>query len=597
MSLLLYIVLGLLAVLLAWQELRRPDRRRLAGRLAAVLLAVAALALLAARPSYRVAVNPQVAVLLTPGAPADSLRAVRAALPGEPAVWTTDSSLAGNLAGTPVQWVSGPAELRRRQPGLRTVHLLGHGLLGYQLSLLDSVRTVPHLTAPGAGWSAAHWTEEVVLGEALVVQGEYRNASDAAVQLRLAGFGKGLDSVTVAPGATERFTLSTTPKETGSFVFHLESRAGTRRLGAEKIPFGVTPKHLLNVIFFESFPTFGGKFLKAFLSEAGHRVSARAAISKGKFRTEFLNAQPAALGRLTPALLAGFDLVLLDDASLRSLGGAESTLLRNAVRDGLGVLVWASGKALPAQAPFAAFRLSTTAGPEERRLAPRWTGSPADAPPVAFPALAVENSRAVRPLVAAGRDETLAAFAPYGRGGVTVAVAGNAFEWVLAGRAPLHAAYWSHLLTATARRREAPERWRVATPLPAPDAPATLQLVSTGAALPALSVDSVAVYPQQETAGLGTWESTFWPRRAGWHAAGTTNGAPFSWYVFGPDDWPDLRARQRYEATLAYLAAGNRASLADAPATLPTRREAVPPAWFYGLFLLSVGYLWLERKL
>ena len=595
MTTLLYVLIGLLAVLLTAQEWRRPDRRRLFGRVAAVLLAAAALALLAARPSYRVAVNPQVAVLLTPGAPADSLRALLTALPGETSVWTTDSSRAGNVAGTPVQFVPGPGELRRRRPGLRTVHLLGHGLPGHQLAPLDSVRVVPHLTPPAAGL-AAGWTEQVALGEPLVVQGVYRNATGGAVQMRLAGFGKGLDSVTVAPGATARFALRTTPKETGPFVFHLQSTAGTRRLGTEKIPFEVTPKRRLNVLFLESFPTFGGKFLKAFLSEAGHRVAARTAISKGKFRTEFLNAPPAALGRLTPTLLAGLDLVILDDASLRDLGGAESTLLRGAIRDGLGVLVWASGGKLPAQAPFTAFRLAAMPGPDERRLVIGWTGSPADVPPIAFPSLAVENTPAVRPLVATGKDGAVAAYAPYGLGGVTVAVAGSAFQWVLAGRAPVHASYWSHLLTATARRQQVSEAWRVATPLPVPDGPATLQLVSAGAQLPALTVDSTTVYPQQTTAGLGSWESTFWPRREGWHAARTAGGAPFRWYVFGRNDWPALQARHRYDVTLAYLAQRDAADSVAKPAAPVTRRETVPPVWFYAMFLLSVGYLWVERK-
>jgi hypothetical protein len=209
----------------------------------------------------------------------------------------------------------------------------------------------------------------------------------------------------------------------------------------------------------------------------------------------------------------------------------------------------------------------------------------------------VEKGPGVRPLVETGKDGTLAAFAPYGLGGVTVAVTGNAFQWVLAGRAPVHASYWSHLLTATARRREASEHWRVATPLPVPDGPATLQLVSADPQLPALTVDSTTVYPQQTTAGLGDWESTFWPRREGWHAARTASGAPFRWYVFGRNDWPGLQARHRYDATLAYLAGGDGADSVATPTVPATRQETVPPVWFYALFLLNVGYLWLERKL
>jgi hypothetical protein len=67
--------------------------------------------------------------------------------------------------------------------------------------------------------------------------------------------------------------------------------------------------------------------------------------------------------------------------------------------------------------------------------------------------------------------------------------------------------------------------------------------------------------------------------------------------VFGPNDWPGLQARHRYDATLAYLAGGDAADQVATPAVPVTRRETVPPVWFYGLFLLSVGYLWVERKL
>jgi hypothetical protein len=67
--------------------------------------------------------------------------------------------------------------------------------------------------------------------------------------------------------------------------------------------------------------------------------------------------------------------------------------------------------------------------------------------------------------------------------------------------------------------------------------------------------------------------------------------------VFGRNDWTDRQARHRYEATLAYLADEDATGSVATPATQVTRQETVPPVWFYGLFLLSVGYLWLERKL
>jgi hypothetical protein len=185
---------------------------------------------------------------------------------------------------------------------------------------------------------------------------------------------------------------------------------------------------------------------------------------------------------------------------------------------------------------------------------------------------------------------------PYGLGRVAVAVAGNTFEWVLSGQPGLHASWWSHLLTATARKRLEPELWRVTAPLPQVDRPATIQLVWNGSQLPELTVDSIALYPQQAASGLFLWESTFWPRREGWHLAATPSGKPNPLYIYDPGDWPDLQARQRYEATLRFV---NEGQATAATTALPpaTRHEPVPEIWFYMLFVVSAGYLWLERKL
>lgn len=597
MTLLLFALIGLLAIFLVWLEVRRPDRRRLPARVTAGLLAVAALALLAAEPSYRVTVSPREAILLTAGASADSLRVLLRSLPGPPSVWATDSSLAGNFAGVRPTFVPDLEALRRRQEGIRTVHLLGYGLPASQLYGLDSVRIVPHVTAPAAGLRAAHWTEKVALGEEMTLQGEYWNASTEEVLVRLVGFGQGLDSVLVAPGARRRFALRTTLKQTGRFIFTLESRTGEKLLSAGPVPFEVMAPQPLRVFFLESFPTFGGKFLKAFLSKEGHRVTGRSAISKGKYRTEFLNMEPIAVNRLTRGLLGQFDLVILDDASLSGFTRFENALLLDAIRGGLGVLVWASEGKLPGTLPFSAFKFTTGARLEEIRLAPRWSDSPQDTPPVAFPPLSLRDAISIRPLAWAGKNEVVAAVAPHGLGRVTVAIAGNTFEWVLGGQAPLHASYWSRLLTATARQREEAENWQVAPPLPVPDVPVALHLASAGPGLPALSVGSTVLYPQEAAVDLGRWESTFWPRQAGWHAAKTATGEPFHWYVYDKQDWPDLNMRNRYEATLAYLAKQSSAASTGAQNAVNTGEEQVPPMWFYALFLLSVGYLWVERKL
>jgi hypothetical protein len=195
-----------------------------------------------------------------------------------------------------------------------------------------------------------------------------------------------------------------------------------------------------------------------------------------------------------------------------------------------------------------------------------------------------------------GKGQILAAVKPFGLGSAAVAIAGNTFQWVLTGKPALHASYWSHLLAATARKPRERETWQVVPHLPQTHRPATLHLVREEAQVPALTVDSTAVYPQQSAAGLPGWESTFWPRHEGWHTALTTTGEPFTWYAYGPGDWQDLQIRETYEATLAFT--GNGPTLAAKTALTPvTRQEPIREVWFYLLFLLGAGYLWLERKL
>jgi len=65
-------------------------------------------------------------------------------------------------------------------------------------------------------------------------------------------------------------------------------------------------------------------------------------------------------------------------------------------------------------------------------------------------------------------------------------------------------------------------------------------------------------------------------------------------YVYDSTAWrgPALRAG---EQALVARAAGGRAS--QAPAATTTVQQPWPAGWFFGLFLLAAGFLWLEEKL
>lgn len=109
------------------------------------------------------------------------------------------------------------AYLRRNHPQVKSLHLLGYGLTDYQLEELDSVNVIPHLSQPSGGLDAANWTQQVTLGDPLVLQGVYQNTGDGPVQLRLEGFGTGLDSLEIAAGQRQAFRSGLLPKKPGSW--------------------------------------------------------------------------------------------------------------------------------------------------------------------------------------------------------------------------------------------------------------------------------------------------------------------------------------------------------------------------------------------
>jgi len=94
------------------------------------------------------------------------------------------------------------------------------------------------------------------------------------------------------------------------------------------------------------------------------------------------------------------------------------------------------------------------------------------------------------------------------------------------------------------------------------------------------------------------WRGTYWPVTAGWQMLHTLKGDT-TWVYFWPRSaWAALYRQQRLGAEVrngAGAGSGARAGAAAAPRL--QEAVAIPAYWFYGLFLVSVLFLWVERKM
>lgn len=589
----------LLTLLLLWLAWRRPERQRLVWRLLASAVAGISLALLLFPPTYMRAVNPSSAILLTDGFDADTLAALLRQTEPNPQVYTFKTTADNGMPVTDLY------TLQQAHPALQTLHILGSGLDKSVLQALKNIALVPHLSAAPAGVQAVHWPEIKKLGETIEIAGKYKNQTKATTWLYLQAAGQLQDSIEVKTDSTYTFKLRYTPKQTGRFAYIILAKTETQTDTLGQVPVQVAPVKELGILLLAASPSFEFKFLKNHLGQLQHRVALHTTISKDISQSEWLSMPQVNLNKITPKLLQQFDVVVTEPQALQGLSTTEKTALEKAVTaDGLGILTIATAPASNrSTAFFTGFQTKRLSQQDARNTHASWAGN-ATATAVAAPYTLV-NTTAVTGLVKEQGSNLLAGAKQAGWGKVAMSFVPQTFPWQLEGKDQVYASYWANLLSAIAKEEVLEKFWQLTSPqAPQPDKPVILFFTDytseDGATTLAATITSLAdtssinlalaqnpVQPEQ-------FSGTFWPRRSGWYQVQTADAPPYFFFVQNASSWPFQSIKQRQQATQAYVA---KQSINPAKAAVTYKEEQVPLIWFFILFVLSSGFLWLEEKL
>ena len=572
---------------------QRQRRRQRVARMLAGAVAAGALWLTAFPPLRHLPATRAEAILLTDNYSPDTLRQLVRQLGAGTPIWAYgDIKLPAKAKP-----LASLLTLAEQRPALRRLHVLGQGLAAAELPTLGQLPLRLHPGAPFAGFRTAFWPARLSLGEALKVEGAVTaraGAGPAWVVLRAAGTGR--DSVKL-PTGSGAFRLRYQPKAAGLATYELLLRRPNQPVLTEPVPVEITTPTLPAVLLLSATPSFEFKFLKNYLAEAHYPVALRTSVSRGLVQTDFVNQPAVALDRLTPALLARHQVLIADAATLGAPTAAETQALQTAVGAGrLGLITLAEAAPLPRAAPGRADFI-IRARPAAPAALPvlNWPDAPGEAR-APLPAQLQPHPN-LRPLIMGPNRVLVAASRRVGLGFAVVSTVPETFRWALQGRAPVYASFWSRLLTAAVPPAPKAATWRTGTHWPRPAQPLTLQLSAafpnvqpTAAAL--VGGPAVRLALRQDTR-LPEWSTAqFWPDAAGWHQIRGPQRATHNFYVYPAVAWlgPELAERQQAAAQRT------RESKAS-PAAQITITEPWPAGWFFGLFLLAAGYLWLEEKL
>ena len=591
------LLLGIGLMALAW---RRPNARQRALRMLAGAVAAAALWFTAFPPSRQLPAARAEAILLTEGYAPDTLRQLRRQLGAGTPVWAYGNAKNPGNA----QPLASLLTLAEQRPPLHRLHILGHGLSGADLPMLGTMAVRQHPGSPAVGFRTAFWPAQLPLGDVLQVEGAVERPMGAGpgwVVLRAAGAGR--DSMQLAAGSADSFRLRYQPKAAGLATYELLLRRPGQPPIIEPVPVEITSPALPAVLLLAATPSFEFKFLKNALAEARYPVALRTSVSRGLMQTDFVNQPRRTLDRLTPALLARYAIVVADAATLSALSPAETQALRGAISNGrLGLVTLAEAAPLPRNAPA---RTDFT-------ILPR-TATPASLPTLTWPTAPGEaraplpaqlQARAtLRPLVTGPQQLLAAASHRFGLGAVVVSVVPETFRWGLQGHSGVYASFWNRLGGAAVPAAAPPAAagWQAGTRWPRLNQPLTLQLAAGAMPTAPPTIAALAGGPgvrlalRQDTR-LPEWSTAqFWPGAAGWYQVRGPGPVRFYFYVYPAATWLGPELLERQQALSARVTQATQAATAStAPDTIS---ESWPAGWFFGLFLLATGYLWLEEKL
>lgn len=489
----------------------------------------------------------------------------------------------------------------RRHPGTTRLQVIGQGLdprdreaargLAVEFEppplpagLVDM--QAPTRAAPGAGFDVHGRVNGMTGGQVRLVDpaGEVVDAADLddAGRFRLRGYAR-------APGLA---------------MFQLRVLdAGAKEAGAVPVPLDVTAAPAPRVLLLGGAPGPEVRHLRRWAEDAGQDLHVEVAVGRGVG----LGDGPA------PSTAEGFgqyDLVILDDRALGTLGGGRRSALAQALEDGTGVLLRLGGEAsasVRAQLADLGMPLSADGGTAEvefpavddagvlrARLGPGSADAPFDpalageAPPELLRRAVQPEAADAVPVTAPGTETALAWWRARGRGRIGLWTLLDSHRLALAGRGDLHGDLWSSAVSVLAR----PAEHKAPEPDPMPFAGRRMTICGLEAdeatvIAPDATRSAVLVDPG---AGPGRC-AAYWPRSHGWHLL-EIEALTWPFHVFAPDIAPGIVAAERRTGTLAMVGEG-RPTGANAAAP-PVRRGPSWP-WFIAWLAASGLLWWLER--
>ncbi|WP_336093139.1 hypothetical protein [Leeuwenhoekiella sp. CH_XMU1409-2] len=464
--------------------------------------------------------------------------------------------------------------------------ILGSGVKPYDLWQLEG-RTVKLLETESLdGIDKLSYSKKLAEVEELNITAHYSKPKRGNQIVLQAPGNLGLDSIKFTSKADTVFSLQATVKAPGDFVYTVAEKDSLGTLvNNQPLPVHISPEKQLNVVMLSAFPSFEFKYLKNYLAELNHQVLVRSQLTQGRFKYEYFNQERKSFNALATSGLKDLDLLILDAGAWQSLSRNEQNSIKEAVtQEGLGVFVMPSEDLFNGSQPLIDFKFTRTAQTEVELQ---------DGTAVSTFGYYLNTVTNFNATLKSG-NQILAGQRFLGFGSVSTTVLSNTYALQLKGNQERYNRLWSALLTSVLKPESDVVFWEERGGIGTPNEPYTIKFRTAVSEFTLTDTDGNSIPAAQHPNIPELWSATFYPEETGWFTLSFTTGETVSehaYYVFAEEDWQTIKTSARAKANRDFF------NNADTDLKELLVKRPINPLYFFVMFVLAMGYLWLEPKL
>ncbi len=471
-----------------------------------------------------------------------------------------------------------------------SIFMLGDGIQPFDFWQLDNYNVNYMPGKKPSGVVRFTYTQKNTVGHNFTFKGLYHNPIKGN-QLVLQGPGEaGLDSISVVSTDDLKFKFNIPLTVQGRYLYSLVEKDSLGKvLSRDPIPLIVEKSTPLQVLILNEFPTFETKYLKNYLAEMGHQVLVRSQITKKRYKFEYFNMSKMPLGILSKKNLEVFDMVIIDASTLRNLGRRSRVALENSViENGLGIFIQPDKSFFKSSIVFNSFNFISDKSKHTTLI-------DQDKEKLAKYDFVFDNEFLLQPIHTTIDNRIISAYKRIGKGRVGTTVLENTYTLQLKGDSTVYRQLWSKLVESICNTKNPITEWSSRSGITYKNQPFKFQ-IRTLIKAPLVKKDKGHRISLQNDIDIpDLWTGITYPREIGWNTLiiEQDSTTALNYYVTNPEKWA---AYSKYK-----IKKENHRKFDNRDAHIVTQsihpKEVISPIGLYVLFLICIGYLWLEPKI